>query len=94
MDTFLRPGILSGVKRVSLLGHGNHMSGTTIRFIIYSSSRGFYMVWRRTFGQEAIHHSIHPNANVPALYWFLFNPLFITYKLTEAKFSKLVTSQT
>lgn len=50
MDTFLRQGILSGVKKASLLGFGNHMSGKTMRFIIYSSYRGFHMIWRRTFG--------------------------------------------
>lgn len=60
MDTFLSPGILSGVKKASLLGFGNHMSGNTMRFIIYSSYRGFHMIWRRTFRQEAIHHSISP----------------------------------
>lgn len=70
---FLRPGILSEVKKAPLLRYGSHMSGKTMGFIIYSSYRRFHIFWRRTFGQEAIHHSISPQGQctcpVPVSFW-------------------------
>lgn len=75
MDTFLRPGILCGVKKASLLGYGNHISGKTMRFIIYSSYRGFNKVWRWTFGQKAIHHSIPPQGQCTCPVLVSFWPL-------------------